>query len=454
MAYFIEMYHSIISKLRGALSHRGFRRYFKNTGWLISERILRMVSGFFIGVWVARYLGPEKFGVLSFVMAFIGLLGPFSALGFSSIVTRDMAKGEKDLDTLVSTTVGFRFVGGLFILLIGTVYMCITKDQPIFTYIALILAGAALVRKSFEPIEFYFRAHVLAEKIATAKVLGISLAVAAKVTLILLKFDVIYFALVILLEAAVSALALVLFFRTQPHRVRLAAFSPTRGFALLKESWWLIFSGIFSTIYLKIDQIMIGELLDSNEVGQYSAAVKISTFVYFIPLAIKQSLLPALVNAKKKSEVLYTRRLRELFLLVVILSYIIMVPIVLLGEPLITLLFGEAYQSAGRVLRWHIISALFIFIAVPRNLWITNESFFHLKLIGTVSGGVINIALNILLLPHFGIIAAAWSTLISYAAATILSNLFFSRSRVIFLEQIKAILLVPAILTLRKGRHE
>ena len=110
-------------KLKYLKNHKGFVKYFKNTSWLFAEKILRMVVGFFVGVWVARYLGPEKYGLLSYVGAFVGLFLPLGKLGLDGIISREIAKNECDIDELISTAFFLKFLGSLLIIFLTSIYM-------------------------------------------------------------------------------------------------------------------------------------------------------------------------------------------------------------------------------------------------------------------------------------------------------------------------------------------
>jgi len=70
----------IEQKIKSLFLHQGFKKYFFNTGWLMLDKIARLILGLFVGVWVARYLGPANYGVLSFALSFVGLFGAFGKL--------------------------------------------------------------------------------------------------------------------------------------------------------------------------------------------------------------------------------------------------------------------------------------------------------------------------------------------------------------------------------------
>jgi len=211
---------------------------------------------------------------------------------------------------------------------------------------------------------------------------------------------------------------------------------------LIKESWPLIFSGFFALVYLNIDQVMIEEMLSSYGVGQYSAAVRISSVWYFIPLTIGWSVQTAIVNAKKHSETLYFERLQLLFTVTTIMAYFLILPISYFSNEIINFLFGKNYQQAGGVLAIHIFASLFVFINVARGTWILNESYFKFALLGNIGAGLLNILFNYIWLPRYGIYGAAWATLISYSFTYLFSGLFFAPARKIVIMQLKSICLI------------
>ena len=90
----------MIAKFKSLQNHQGFMKYFKNTSWLFGEKILRMVVGLFVGIWVARYLGPEQFGLFSYSQSFVGLFIAIATLGLDGIVVRELVKDENRRDDL------------------------------------------------------------------------------------------------------------------------------------------------------------------------------------------------------------------------------------------------------------------------------------------------------------------------------------------------------------------
>jgi O-antigen/teichoic acid export membrane protein len=428
-------------RITSLFQHQGFRRYFANTAWLFAEKILRMLVGLFVGVWVARYLGPEKFGLLSYVGAFIGLFAPLGKLGLDGIISREIAKNECDIDELISTAVFFKFIGSILIVFLTSSYMYFTKEQNIYFYLSIILSMVYVLR-SYEVMEFYFRAKVKAKYISIANSVAFIISSILKVFFILLKLSLVYFAVANLIETFVAVSFLYMFFKNEPNCIMIVKVKFSKGMELIKESWPLIFSGFFALVYLNIDQVMIEEMLSSYGVGQYSAAVRISSVWYFIPLTIGWSVQTAIVNAKKHSETLYFERLQLLFTVTTIMAYFLILPISYFSNEIINFLFGKNYQQAGGVLAIHIFASLFVFINVARGTWILNESYFKFALLGNIGAGLLNILFNYIWLPRYGIYGAAWATLISYSFTYLFSGLFFAPARKIVIMQLKSICLI------------
>ena len=70
-----------------------------NTGWLFADRILRLGVGLWVGIWTARYLGPEQFGLFNYSIAFVALFSVFATLGLDGIVV-DSISLVSDLNDL------------------------------------------------------------------------------------------------------------------------------------------------------------------------------------------------------------------------------------------------------------------------------------------------------------------------------------------------------------------
>ena len=412
-------------------NHQGFRRYFANTSWLFAEQLLRMVAGLLVGIWVARYLGPEQFGIFSYAIAFTSLFNSIAKLGLDGIVVRDLVKEAEKRDIYLGTAFWLKLLGALLMLGIVTIAMQLTSSDPLTNLYILIIASGAIFQ-SFEVVDFYFQSKVLSKFVSICKMAQLFISSLLKLYFIYTGAELIYFVLVTLLDKVTLALSLYIAYRFQELGSFYGHFNKAIAKQLLKDSWPLIFSGLVIMIYMRIDQIMIKEMLGERDVGLFSAAVRLSEVWYFIPVIISTSLFPSIVNAKKISDKLYDTRLRHLYTFMIWLAIMIALPMTFLSNWLVTLLYGEAYREAGQILMIHIWAGVFVFMGVASSKWFISEGLQRHLTINTVAGAIMNILLNIFLIPKYGIYGAAIATVMSQALASYFMNILFKRTRLNF----------------------
>ena len=421
----------------------GFKKYFINTGWLFFERIVGMAITFFVGVYVARYLGPANFGLLSYAASFVGLFATISTLGLGNIVVRELVKDEKRRNELLGTTFLLKIIGSIFVLIIIVIAVRFTTNDS-FTNILIFIIAIGTIFQSFNVINFYFQSKVLSKYTVFAQVFTAILCAIIKLLLIYFNMGLIYFAMVTLLQSIILASGLIAMYIKQ--KSSLFNWSINFGLAknLLKDSWPLMLSGIAISIYMKIDQVMIKNMLDAKAVGNYAVAVRISEVWYFVPMAITNSVFPAIINAKKISEKLYYQRLQKLYDLMTWLAISIALPIMLLSNNIIHLLFGIQYQEAAGVLQIYIWATVFVFLGVVTGKYLVVENYTKISFFRTLTGGVINIILNIFLIPKYGIKGAAVATVFSQFIVAFLIVLI-PKTRFNFVLMVKSFLLISSI---------
>ena len=92
--------------MRNFLTSQEFRKYFANTSWLLGERVLRMIISLFVGIYVARYLGPERFGLLSYSVSFVWLFSSLASFGLNNILVRELVQSPEQRNNLLGTVFG------------------------------------------------------------------------------------------------------------------------------------------------------------------------------------------------------------------------------------------------------------------------------------------------------------------------------------------------------------
>lgn len=413
-------------------------RYFKNSAWMFGEQILRMVSGVFVGIWVARYLGPEQFGIFSYVTAFTALFSSIAKLGLDGIVVRNLINHPEKQDVYLGTAFWMKLIGAaLTIFLIALVLPWTSNDKTTNLYIFIIAAG--LIFQSFEIVDFYFQSKVLAKFISFCKLTQLILSSLVKIYLVLTGAELIWFIWITLFDQVTLAVTYIIAYHYQ--RLKLPPFSQFNieiAKSLIRDSWPLIFSGVVVMVYMRIDQVMIKEMLGEHDVGVYSAAVRLAEVWYFIPMLLTTSLFPAIVSAKKSSEQLYYKRIQQLYSLMIWSAICIAIATTFLSNWLVVFLYGNAYKAASDVLIINIWAGVFVFLGVASGKWYLIENLQMLAFWRTFLGAIANVLLNLVLIEKYGIIGAAISTLAAQALAAYFFDLLSPKTHISFIQKSKA----------------
>jgi O-antigen/teichoic acid export membrane protein len=385
-----------------------------NIGWLFGDKILRMGVGLLVGVWMARYLGPEQFGLFSYAGSFVALFSTAATLGLDGIVVRNLVREPECKDKILGTTFILKLFGGGIALTLTVAAIFVLRPADELTRWLVAVTAIGTIFQAFDTIDLWFQAQVESRYTVYAKNAAFILVSAAKVLFILFQAPLVAFAWAGTAEIAIGAAGLVLAYRTSGGLISAWKKSRELGLELLHDSWPLIFSSIFITIYMRIDQVMIGEMVGSGEVGVYSAAVRLAEVWYFIPMAVVSSTFPSIVAARHESGELFYSRLQKLYNLMALLAYLVAVPVTFLAGPIVEFLFGAAYSKAGPMLALLIWAGLFANLGVARSSFLTAMNWARIHVVTVFAGCLINVALNIVLIPRYGGMGAVIASCVAY----------------------------------------
>jgi len=408
----------------------GFRKYFANTSWLLGERILRMGVSLFIGIYVARFLGPEKFGLLSYTLSFVLLFSSLASFGLDDILVRELVKQPKQRNDLLGSVFWLKICGTL---VMGTTIALIlqfkAEDQQTYWMIALITFG--FLFQATNVVDFYFQSQVQSKFAVRAQAFQLLATSLFKIYLVWNQAELIWFAFALMLDQAVVAVLFLLVYNWKIEWFPFFSFTWIQANKLMRDAWPLIFAGMVVSVYMKIDQVMLKEMLDTKAVGIYAAAVKLCEAWYFVPTVVTAS--------KKKSEPLYEERVQKLYDLIVWGSVAVAIPTTLFADWIILILYGADFQEAAFVLRIYIWAGVFVSMGVASSKWLVAEDLQRYSLYTTVLGAVLNISCNLWLIPIYGIKGAAFATLVAQGTAGFLSLSFFKKTRHNFLFAAKSL---------------
>jgi O-antigen/teichoic acid export membrane protein len=395
-------------------NRHNLQKIIDNVGWLFADKLLRLGGGLLVGVWVARYLGPDQFGLFSYSLAFSAMFTTIAALGLDGIVVRNIVRDPSCRDEVLGTVFVLKVAGGVVAigLTLGSIFLLRPHDTVAHLLVGVIAVGT--VFQAFDVIDFWFQSQILSRYTIYAKNSAFLVITVVKILLILMNAPLVSFAYAGLAEIILGAVGLMLVYRINGYSMK--KWRGGRGLAgkLLHDSWPLIFSGIVIMIYMRIDQVMLGDMVGNEEVGIYSAAVRLAEAWYFIPGAIVASVFPSIVEAKTISDDLFYGRLQKLYNLMTLLGYIVALPVTFLASWLIKFLYGTAYIKAGPMLALLIWAGLFVNLGIARSSFLTTMNWTRVHFMTVFLGCIVNVALNFVLIPRYGGMGAVIASCVAY----------------------------------------
>lgn len=404
-------------------------RLFANFNWLFADKVLRLTGGLVVGVWIARYLGPEQFGILNYALAFVALFGAVAKLGIDQVVIRDLTNSPEKQGAILGTTFALKLAASMIalILVLPTAWVAQNGDGSFMVLIVVVAAG--MLFNALDAYDLYYQAQVLSRYVVYARSASFILLSAVRVALILGEYPLVYFAAAATLEIAFGGIVLAWTYQRKHATEQKWYFHRETMASLLKDGWPLIVSSALIVIHMRIDQVMIGQMLDNAEVGVYSVAIRLSDSWLFVPLIIVQTVAPYLLKLRENNPPFYQARLLQLYSIMFWLGALAGISTILFGEFFVVLLFGEQYSAAYLPLILTIWTGIFISQSVARGIWMVGENMQGYRLINNLIAVPMNITLNWFMIPVYGVMGASIASLISIGFVTWLLPFLFKPMR-------------------------
>ncbi|GBD96002.1 MAG TPA: flippase [Nitrospirae bacterium] len=387
------------------------RRIARNTGVIIAGRIVSRLIGLVMLIFLTRYLGTSNFGIYSFVFAYLEFFGILMDLGIRAILVRDLSRDRSKADKLLGNAIIMKVVLSVFALLLACLIITFLKypfDTKLLVYVAslsFLLSFGSLYGLMFQ-VDLEMKYPTLANIFSSVLKLTIFL------YLIFMKAPLLWFIIAGIIAAFSEFLIILRLSRRYVRPKFEIDFKIWKN--LFKESWPIALTATFIMIYNRIDQIMLFQMKGAQAVGNYAVAVRLTEAFNIIPAAFMTSVFPLFseyfLASGEKLEKAYALSFKYMSILIMPIA----VGISILSEPAIRILFGEQFIWSVQALRILIWSEVFVFLGAVHINILISTGLQKLDFIFTSSGAVVNIILNLLLIPPYGIVGAAIATFVSY----------------------------------------
>lgn len=414
------------------------RMIVSNVAWALLGKIVTSLGVFFVGVLVARYLGPEKYGLMNYVISFVTLFTVAAEFGFSSITVRELAKNPDRRDEIMGSgfcsRTFFSFFAYLLVLVVG---FFSHSDSETFFMIALY--GLYLFTTPFTIIRNYFTSIVQNKYIVKSEISRTCIGALIKIFLLYFEFPLVYFVCAAAFDFVLVAGGYAISYKSKVGNLKNWKFNFSVAKFLCSESWPLALSSSAIIIYQKIDQVMIKNMIDDDSVGYFATAASFLALVMFLPNILAQTITPLLVKAKKENESMYLEK-RQFFTNIMVWGTLIASMVIsLLSYWIIKLTYGETYIAAVPVLQilaWKTLGAALseasghLIIIDGKQKW----AFFR-----NLFGCIACVLLNLFLIPLWGIVGSAIVAVVTTLITGFLSLAFIPPYREIFKVEVNAI---------------
>ena len=404
--------------LDGAGSAEGLQLILRNVGWLYLEKLVRLGLGLVVFALVARHLGPDAFGILSYATALVMLFGVAARLGLERVVVRRLAEHPAEAPAVLGTATVLRMCGALAALALANAAVLLLQPEDALSRQLVALLAAALLFNSSEVIGWWFESRVQARYTVWARNTAFLIFAAVKLGLVWLGEDVTAFAWASLGEAALAAAALWFVYRRRAQRFGAWVWRPMVARDMLREAWPLLVSSIAMMVYARTDQVMLGQWLGDQSVGLYAAAVRVAEAWYFVAVALILSAFPAIVRSRESAPAVYRLRLTRLYEVLLIVTLSAALAITLGAELIVAVAFGEAYAAAAPVLALYTWVGVAALLGGASTQHLVAEQLGRFELYRAGLGAALNLGLNVLLIPRYGMLGAAAASLIAFFCAT------------------------------------
>ena len=395
---------------------QALNKYFKNTGLLFIGRIGSLLIKMVIGISVANYLGRSQNGIINGGTVYIYFFSAVATLGLDQFIVKELHQFPQNRDQILGTSFWMKVAAGFgCIPLIWLAFHIYPAKGTPYSYV-FIFSIIGIVQ-AFNVVDAYFQSEVQSKYIMQVQVIGNLVSACIKVVLIVLKMPLITFVYAYSFDFFLLAAGYFFTYQRKQRSVFNWSFNSSLAKKLLHFSWPLIISGIMVSLYMKIDQIMIQNIAGIKEAGAYATVAQLSEAWNFIPAVIVTSLFPAILNARRDDPERYKKRIQNLYDLMVYLSVPVAI-VITFASPFIYKLYKPEYAYAAPVLSVHIWSGVFVFLGAANGQYLIAENYNLLSFVRSGFGAIVNIILNLILIPKIGMMGAAIATLIAYGCST------------------------------------
>lgn len=411
----------------------------RNLFWSVIGKIVTLAGGLFVGIIIARHLGPAQYGMMNYVISFVSLFQIFASLGLDNIEIREEARASEPYNKIIGTAFGLKLLSALLTIAVTILISYLTEKD---TYITAMVAlySCSMVANTLTVTRNYFTSQVKNEYVVKTEIVGTVIGMGIKILLLFLDMPLTWFIAATTFDYFILASGYWLSYKLKSGCTDLWTFDRKYALYLLAESLPLMLTSTAVLIYQRIDQVMIGNMIDKESVGYFSVASRFVEVLIYIPTMLAQTISPVLVSTRKKSQEEYMHKCQLFMNISFWFTMTISLTTSVLSYWIISLTFGQSYIYAAAVLQVLVFKAAFVALSSTAGNMIIIEGLQKWVIMRDILGCIVCVVMNYLLLPRYGIMAAAIVAIASNIMAGYVADAIIPQFRHIFVRQTKALL--------------
>jgi len=407
-----------------------------NSASMIVEKIIVVGINLVVFAILARSFGPELFGVFALVQAVFGIGRPVALAAGEQMLLKYQVGKKRSIGPLQSTALKLKYASSIAVYSITLLVSYLYFDTTIFNLVAIY----CIVH--FVNVDIIFFSHFRATERGHIVLFG---RIAILIPFGILKAFVAYkyssltmIAWLFVSEALVLSISAIILYRLFSKTSPESEITYTKTRELASASWPIFSSALIVALYTRIDQFMIESYLSRTDLGYYSSVVKINHASQYVLSTYLLSRFPMMLRLYRRSIEEYKQAMVKIMRLVILFCSVYMVFLLFFSEQLISLIYGTEYLPAKNSLIALAMGTFFVYYGLLCTQWLLAHDLQIHRLYRVIGGLLINIVLNIWMIPAYGILGAAVATIISQAASSVLFNAFHHKTRPIFRLQLQS----------------
>ncbi len=404
------------------------KKVIKNASWIIASQIFRAILSLIVSTLTARFLGPSNFGTINYAMSIVSFVIPIMQLGLTSIVVQELINQPKKEGEILGTCILSSFISGLFCVFAVILFVYIANFGDTVTITTTILYSLVILVEAFSIFNYWFQSKLLSKYTSITMLIAYIITSIYKIILLVTKQSVIWFALANVIDFLIINVTLYILYRIKNGQKLTVSFTTFKY--LFGKSKYFIISGMMIAIFAQTDRIMLKLMISEEATGLYSACVACAGMTNFIFVAILDSVRPLIFECKKQNNETFEKNMCRTYSIIIYLSLLQSIFIALFPNLIIYILYGESYLVASNALRIITWYSMFSYLGAVRNIWLIAEEKNKLIYRIDVSGALINVILNFILIPNYGIEGAAFASLITQIFTNVIVVAILKQTRI------------------------